>query len=79
MHGQPAADPQAVWTFVQAGEEIAAGDPSVTNQQPTRPPPAREGGAERHPPDAGLLADALHPVVEANQSRPSPACRPQIA
>jgi enterochelin esterase-like enzyme len=42
---QPAADPLAVWTFVQAGEEIAAGDPSVTDQQ--RAAAGRQTVAER--------------------------------
>jgi len=42
---QPASDPLAVWTFVQAGEEIAAGDPSVTDQQ--RAAVGRETVAER--------------------------------
>jgi hypothetical protein len=30
---RPAPDPLAVWTCVEAGEEIACGDPSVTDQQ----------------------------------------------
>jgi len=45
MHCQPASDPLAVWTFVQAGEEIAAGDPSVTDQQ--RAAVGREAVTER--------------------------------
>jgi len=31
--GRPAFDPLAVWTYVEAGEVIACGDPSVTDQQ----------------------------------------------
>jgi len=42
---QPASDPLTVWTFVQAGEEIASGDLSVTDQQ--RAAAGRETVAER--------------------------------
>jgi enterochelin esterase-like enzyme len=43
--GRPAFDPLAVWTYVEAGEEIACGDPSVTDQQ--RAAAGRQTVAER--------------------------------
>jgi hypothetical protein len=59
MDGPPARDRLAVWTYVQHGEEIPCGDPSVTD-------------AERAAAGRETLAERWRAVLPGNRSRAAP-------
>jgi hypothetical protein len=59
MHGRPARDRLAVWTYAEHGEEIPCGDPSVTD-------------AERAAPRRETLTERRQAVLPGNQSRATP-------
>ncbi len=68
MPCQPDTDPLAIRTFIQAGEEIAYGDPAVTDQQ--RAAAGRETLAER---SRTLLAVNRHRAAEQHAQEGLPA------
>ncbi len=89
MNPGPARDRLAVWTYVDAGEEIPCGDPSVTDAERAAAGqetiadrrrallPANRGRADRQY-SAGGLADGQD-VVRVWQPRDPAALRGQVA